>query len=283
MKELPPRARRILTLTLKNPLPGGTTSACAENTPLTPAEVATGGNYLRVRGEYGRVVKTSDAFSELPPRARRIHTIAEWAASDNGTTSACAENTPVGPHPRPRRRNYLRVRGEYPQNCYETTGFEELPPRARRIQVGDNQPITVLGTTSACAENTASAHYQVETDGNYLRVRGEYPAPFLTPQAHPELPPRARRIPPTGGIRDERLGTTSACAENTHTRNDRSWVPQNYLRVRGEYACLRIAEMTLPELPPRARRIHQQSDLTAGLIGTTSACAENTLNELGLL
>ena len=93
VKELPPRARRILTLTLKNPLPGGTTSACAENTPLTPAEVATGGNYLRVRGEYGRVVKTSDAFSELPPRARRIHTIAAWAASDNGTTSACAENT----------------------------------------------------------------------------------------------------------------------------------------------------------------------------------------------
>ena len=96
VKELPPRARRILTLTLKNPLPGGTTSACAENTPLTPAEVATGGNYLRVRGEYRIHARDSLAGWELPPRARRIpeYLIDRWKTG--GTTSACAENTQVG-------------------------------------------------------------------------------------------------------------------------------------------------------------------------------------------
>ena len=31
----------------------------------------------------------------------------------NGTTSACAENTPHGTQPKWTGRNYLRVRGEY--------------------------------------------------------------------------------------------------------------------------------------------------------------------------
>ena len=93
MWELPPRARRILTLTLKNPLPGGTTSACAENTPLTPAEVATGGNYLRVRGEYIRTQTTKEEYTELPPRARRILAMETMRTDNPGTTSACAENT----------------------------------------------------------------------------------------------------------------------------------------------------------------------------------------------
>ena len=93
VKELPPRARRILTLTLKNPLPGGTTSACAENTPLTPAEVATGGNYLRVRGEYIRTQTTKEEYTELPPRARRILAMETMRTDNPGTTSACAENT----------------------------------------------------------------------------------------------------------------------------------------------------------------------------------------------
>ena len=37
------------------------------------------------------------------------------------------------------------------------------------------------------------------------------------------------------------------------------------------------------ELPPRARRIHFGSFRAAHAYGTTSACAENTLNELGIL
>ena len=52
--ELPPRARRILPSPLFNEFPHGTTSACAENTPNSAIRKGSLGNYLRVRGEYGR-------------------------------------------------------------------------------------------------------------------------------------------------------------------------------------------------------------------------------------
>ena len=53
-------------------------------------------------------------FSELPPRARRILAkVMNWL-DEKGTTSACAENT-VYPWDRHGEGwNYLRVRGEYP-------------------------------------------------------------------------------------------------------------------------------------------------------------------------
>ena len=72
--ELPPRARRIQPVLPKNwfvqgttsacaentrgtvfcQVDGGTTSACAENTPNSAIRKGSLGNYLRVRGEYGR-------------------------------------------------------------------------------------------------------------------------------------------------------------------------------------------------------------------------------------
>ena len=58
---------------------------------------------------------------------------------------------------------------------------------------------------------------------------------------------------------------------------------RNYLRVRGEYAAQYITYALYMELPPRARRILDQLDRIFKVNGTTSACAENTLNELGLL
>ena len=56
--------------------------------------------------------------------------------------------------------------------------------------------------------------------------------------------------------------------------NARSW---NYLRVRGEYSSNRRAIFKSRELPPRARRILHSVDAVPLNIGTTSACAENTL------
>ena len=50
----------------------------------------------------------------------------------------------------------------------------------------------------------------------------------------------------------------------------------NYLRVRGEYLCVRLRAARKLELPPRARRILSRwCQPTLGR-GTTSACAENT-------
>ena len=71
-------------------------------------------------------------------------------------------------------RNYLRVRGEYVQTFGRGGRKLELPPRARRILEDTAAPQIPPGTTSACAENTAHRAYQGLSEGNYLRVRGEY-------------------------------------------------------------------------------------------------------------
>ena len=111
----------------------GTTSACAENTPDPNASYLIPGNYLRVRGEYRFCSSMKARSLELPPRARRIHPTSQPFFEPEGTTSACAENTPTRTFFRCGNRNYLRVRGEYP--CRSAMGFRnlELPPRARRI------------------------------------------------------------------------------------------------------------------------------------------------------
>ena len=72
--------------------------------------------------------------TELPPRARRILIANKTQLIDDGTTSACAENTNHGAVALEPWGNYLRVRGEY------------LPHPGALF--------TNRGTTSACAENT---------------------------------------------------------------------------------------------------------------------------------
>ena len=168
-----------------------------------------------MRGEYNVIVSTSPREAELPPRARRIPPADSHWTFSLGTTSACAENTR---HPcyRPgRRRNYLRVRGEYYKNPWELHKLTELPPRARRILGGCTDSGVTVGTTSACAENTHGAN-----------------SILLLPS---ELPPRARRIPAIDTREVIPVGTTSACAENTPSNNLRTTATRNYLRVRGEY------------------------------------------------
>ena len=114
--------------------PGGTTSACAENTPARQCWRYRLGSYLRVRGEYLRSGVASSAVPELPPRARRILTVTTPAAHFDGTTSAHAENTRAGRWDRRCSGNYLRARGEYGGLTTGITSLVELPPRARRIQ-----------------------------------------------------------------------------------------------------------------------------------------------------
>ena len=72
MGELPPRARRILSVSTGVVSHPGTTSACAENTRLLMVNRAKNWNYLRVRGEYSKRVLRPGPMAELPPRARRI-------------------------------------------------------------------------------------------------------------------------------------------------------------------------------------------------------------------
>ena len=50
--------------------------------------------------------------------------------------------------------------------------------------------------------------------------------------------------------------------------------------MRGEYNPLIASRDSCEELPPRARRIHRACEESKVLPGTTSACAENTINQL---
>ena len=193
-----------------------------------------------------------------------------------GTTSACAENTSGSCHWMIVWRNYLRVRGEYHDTHTHLQHGKELPPRARRIPVIQPRQFPPRGTTSACAENTHPRHIIPLSKRNYLRVRGEY-LYCLSPRAGSlELPPRARRIRLSPLPPDPRVGTTSACAENTFHKPGGEVAGGNYLRVRGEYDIRRSCQTVTTELPPRARRIH--GAVVSGPCGggTTSACAENT-------
>ena len=132
----------------------------------------------------------------------------------------------------------------------------ELPPRARRILHGRGRGAYVIGTTSACAENTAPCPGRQSLWRNYLRVRGEYRSSCYAGVDELELPPRARRIP---------------------TKTLTGYGPsRNYLRVRGEYMAKTRRTSTGAELPPRARRIRKRFSHLPDRGGTTSACAENT-------
>ena len=136
----------------------GTTSACAENTTKQGGHQGARGNYLRVRGEYYRPNVITLNLGELPPRARRILGRRHPHPTEQGTTSACAENTVICWLTASTSRNYLRVRGEYGEEYYFSLLAVELPPRARRIRKQFRLRQTQTGTTSACAENTGFHH-----------------------------------------------------------------------------------------------------------------------------
>ena len=134
----------------------------------------------------------------------------------------------------------------------------------------------MMGTTSACAENTGQNTSPEPMWWNYLRVRGEYRTCGACERFCGELPPRARRIHCVRESIRVKTGTTSACAENTGRYSCWSSRIRNYLRVRGEYPISRNRKGSLSELPPRARRIPRPMRCQGTPLGTTSACAENT-------
>ena len=151
--------------------------------------------------------------------------------------------------------NYLRVRGEYAAALRSRIAALELPPRARRIRSPEMREESRIGTTSACAENTARLCSSPPRWGNYLRVRGEYAALLQSGQVAAELPPRARRIRGVTSMPSRIPRTTSACAENTFLPAPHLFPWRNYLRVRGEYTSDSGISTLRMELPPRARRI----------------------------
>ena len=169
------------------------------------------------------------------------------------------------------------MRGEYKWWWGEVSHIVELPPRARRILSAGLGFYTGNRTTSACAENTVTRLYSSCAERNYLRVRGEYTRSSWSSHTRMELPPRARRIRFMSSKMFLTNGTTSACAENTQSAQTPKNPLRNYLRVRGEYIRSTITKSSTEELPPRARRILHLLIRLKARLGTTSACAENTI------
>ena len=157
---------------------------------------------------------------------------------------------------------------------------QELPPRTRRMQIITEIFSTIPGTTSAYAENTWWEVSMPSMVWNYLRVRGEYSFRGKNVVSGLELPPRARRI--RRGPREENrnAGTTSAYAENTAVSSVAAMTARNYLRVRGEYSPNPDPVWLSAELPPRTRRILAHELGVTILMGTTSAYAENTADDV---
>ena len=131
--ELPPRTRRIRDKFRLSQTFNGTTSAYAENTISRAGILRTGGNYLRVRGEYMPRQSRFGRAAELPPRTRRIPLTSPPKMNSQGTTSAYAENTVRRALGVAGLWNYLRVRGEYSTGTLAWKWTGELPPRTRRI------------------------------------------------------------------------------------------------------------------------------------------------------
>ena len=127
------------------------------------------------------------------------------------------------------------MRGEYDCAHFGFSSLKELPPRARRIHDEVENCALLIGTTSACAENTRHVTSSTPYFWNYLRVRGEYQIGGAALGSDAELPPRARRIHRAAVMGGVPAGTTSACAENTRGSLEQCPPTWNYLRVRGEY------------------------------------------------
>ena len=281
--ELPPRTQRIHPARETRSSPLGTTSAYAENTSDAELLEQLFENYLRVRGEYKSGKTGIKTVPELPPRTRRILHDFDGQIPTPGTTSAYAENTVMRLYSDCKQRNYLRVRGEYYLPFQGHLGQMELPPRTRRIRTDNKVQPLFSGTTSAYAENTCWNSCSSARRWNYLRVRGEYSLFHVFCGPGWELPPRTRRILILCLGTRNIPGTTSAYAENTFRVGLVFLCAWNYLRVRGEYIAARLYKITYQELPPRTRRIPLFAFRDPRIRGTTSAYAENTLNELGLL
>ena len=131
-REIPPRARRRVSLASLLSAALGNTSACAEKSCGTRRWGRSHWKYLRVRGEENGVCPQQGAAAEIPPRARRRAAQMIWDTQVLRNTSACAEKRKQLTSRGYLSWKYLRVRGEELWLRGGCRRWWEIPPRARR-------------------------------------------------------------------------------------------------------------------------------------------------------
>ena len=153
--ETPPLTRRKRTRWLKNQGSSRNTSAYAEKTSATPANLDLFEKHLRLRGENEQNFNDSQRAQETPPLTRRKLASGKLALNTFGNTSAYAEKTSDEQIQGWRNEKHLRLRGE---NCSIKLDFrrkEETPPLTRRKPMIQKSKRLTIGNTSAYAEKTA--------------------------------------------------------------------------------------------------------------------------------
>ena len=150
-----------------------------------------------------------------PPRVRsRLAPLGKHGFR-HGITSACAEQTTSAPPPLAGRRDHLRVCGADGGDAIERHPVLGSPPRVRSRLRHGSVAVSLVGITSACAEQTSPERWRTGCPRDHLRVCGADGRPLLTWIWKLGSPPRVRsrhQVVPDVHI-TKRI--TSACAEQT--------------------------------------------------------------------
>ena len=130
--------------------------------------------------------------------------------------------------------NYPRLRGEERAQPDWLKRFWELPPLARGRGGTVRNPGFAAGITPACAGKSTYAHFYIDADGNYPRLRGEEDFRARLLQHQLELPPLARGRVMLERAPEGRHGITPACAGKSLNFRPQIGEEWNYPRLRGE-------------------------------------------------
>ena len=150
--------------------------------------------------------------------------------------------------------------------------------RSRRCARGPD--CRSLGITSACAEQTTDISCYITLGGDHLRVCGADEGCGESSSLLLGSPPRvrSRRCLPRPLCR--RDGITSACAEQTWSASTGSTAGRDHLRVCGaDFSSSTVLPFGMGS-PPRVRSRPDSDGMRATPGGITSACAEQTPDEI---
>ena len=170
----PPLARGIPpSLVSWCPL-SGITPACAGNTKALLPGACIIWDHPRLRGEYLSNVGSGVVQAGSPPLARGIPLNAVCGVLGNRITPACAGNTVFKSIAAARSWDHPRLRGEYLKINAMRLKQQGSPPLARGIPQADQQELSAVGITPACAGNTSSEYGGTDVRRDHPRLRGEY-------------------------------------------------------------------------------------------------------------
>ncbi len=210
------------------------------------------------------------------PRARRRRLQGSEHPEQRRSISACAEETAWIRLCGVVRQVDLRVRGGDTAPARGDADVVGRSPRARRRQAPDGLTGLLMGSISACAEETTKDIHQQAANEVDLRVRGGDGGVERNVASATGRSPRARRRPQVLEADGIDRGSISACAEETERWRLAQQLPRVDLRVRGGDSSSVASTQPSSGRSPRARRRQ-----TIAAAGTTvprsiSACAEET-------